>query len=298
MRKIIERILVFCIGIPAVFSIIYFLPHYNHLAWNIIIIAFSAIGAMELADMLNKKQFGISKINAFILGSLAPLGSTLYVSLNFPLELVFLIIIAAVMWVLISLIFSRHANMDTVIHRLAGYLSVTIYPGFFMFWLVQMSIFWPGHPASAEGLYQWDNSGAIFLFFVIVFANDSLAWLAGNLFGKNNRGLIPASPNKSIAGFIGGLIGSVAVCIVAARFFQFVFPNSEINLIPPAIIIGVCTGLVATLGDLAESAIKRSCDVKDSGKIMLGRGGILDSIDSIAVAAPVYFCLFLFLFYK
>jgi phosphatidate cytidylyltransferase len=149
--------------------------------------------------------------------------------------------------------------------------------------------------------FQWNNSGAIFLFLVIVFANDSLAWLAGNLFGKNNRGLIPASPNKSIAGFIGGLIGSVIVCVCAAKFFPSVFPSYTIGgeplMISLAVILGICTGIVATLGDLAESAIKRSCDVKDSGNIMLGRGGILDSIDSIAVAAPVYFILFILLCY-
>jgi phosphatidate cytidylyltransferase len=296
VRKIIERILVFCIGIPAVFSLIYFLPHYNHLIWNIIVTGFTAVGAVEFAAMLNKKQFGISKVNACFLGAIPPLCATLEVSLGIDILPVFLI--AAASWILISLIFSRHADMETVIHRLAGYFSVLIYPGFFMYWLVKTSGLALPY---AYDQFQWNNSGAIFLFLAIVFTNDSLAWLAGNLFGKNNRGLIPASPNKSIAGFIGGLIGSVAVCVLAAKLFPFVFPifaySGNPLVISKAVILGVCTGIIATLGDLAESAVKRSCDVKDSGNIMLGRGGILDSIDSVAVAAPVYFILFIFLCY-
>jgi phosphatidate cytidylyltransferase len=283
IKKIIERVLVFCIGVPAVFSIIFLLPHYHHLAWNIIVTVFSTIGAFEFAAMLNKKQFGISKINAGILGALAPLYGILEANFNLSGMLPLLLIVVAA-WILVSLIFSRNANMDTVIHRLAGYFAVMIYPGFFLYWLVKTSGLWVT-PLS---------SGIIIMFFVIVFANDSIAWLAGNLFGKNNRGLIPASPNKSIAGFIGGLTGCVAMCFVFIKLFPFLFTffTSDILSVSDLIILSLCTGIAATLGDLAESAVKRSCDVKDSGNIMLGRGGILDSIDSVAVAAPVYFITF------
>jgi len=144
----------------------------------------------------------------------------------------------------------------------------------------------------------WENPGAILLFLFITFGSDSIAWLMGSLLGKNNRGIIPASPNKSIAGFIGGILGSIIIAVVAALFFPSVFSGNDhaSNLILPAILLGFCTGIAGMLGDLAESAIKRSCDFKDSGNLMLGRGGILDSIDSIAAAAPVFYMLYRFFF--
>lgn len=184
----------------------------------------------------------------------------------------------AALWTLLSQVFTRTENMDKVLSSLVGNFSVIMYPGFFLFWIVKMSI--------------WDNSGAIFLFLLIVFCNDSFAWLFGSLFGKNNRGIIQASPNKSIAGFIGGIFGSLLVSAGAAFLFPAIFSKTDISLPIVAMILGFFTGIFATLGDLAESAIKRSCDFKDSGNAILGRGGILDTVDSLCAAAPVFFLLF------
>jgi phosphatidate cytidylyltransferase len=126
------------------------------------------------------------------------------------------------------------------------------------------------------------------------------------LFGKNNRGIIPASPNKSAAGFIGGTLGSIIITagavLLAPAFFasRYAYGAASGNGIVPSLCaaaaLGLFTGIAAMLGDLCESAIKRSAGVKDSGNIMLGRGGVLDSIDSIAVSAPVFYLLFSLLF--
>ena len=129
------------------------------------------------------------------------------------------------------------------------------------------------------------------LFLVIVFGTDSLAWLVGMLFGKNNRGLIKASPNKSIAGFVGGIFGTILVVFIITRFFpgySVRFANiSNIKIF----LITFITSIVAIIGDLLESVIKRSANVKDSGTIIPGRGGILDSVDSMLLAAPVFYLL-------
>ena len=283
MRKLIERLLVFFIGVPAFFAIIVLFPFCRQLLLNILTIIFTAVGAVEFSSMLEKKNLHISKIEAFILGSLAPLSLTLVISLNLPEWVIPLMLITGLEWVLISGAFSKSAKMDTAANRVAVCLSVIVYPGLLMFWVVKMAI--------------WGNPGAVFLFFLLTFANDSAAWLTGNLFGKNNRGLIPASPNKSIAGFLGGFLGSVLIALGAANFFPSVFSagvntESVSNLFVKAAVLGLCTGIFGTLGDLCESAIKRSCGFSDSGKFVLGRGGSLDSIDSIAIAAPVYFVLF------
>jgi len=296
MKKVIERLLVFLIGIPAIVVLVLFLPFRNNLIFNITAILFSAIGAVEFSIMLEKKQIKISKVEAFILGAIAPLAITLHVSFGLPIWLLSVFSMAGAGWILLSKIFTHSENMETVTNRLVGGFSVMTYPGFFMYWIIKMNL--------------WNNPALILVFLFIIFGNDSIAWLAGTLFGKNNRGIIPASPNKSIAGFIGGLLGSVIIAVVAMLFFPAAFygfdittpagcftgiPNYE--LLHLAVIIGLITGIAATLGDLAESAIKRSCDCKDSGNLMLGRGGVLDSIDSIAAAAPVFYFLSCLFFY-
>lgn len=281
MKKLIERLLIFFLGIPLIFALVFLLPFYRHLPLNIAVILFSAVGALEFSAMLEKKRLCIVKTEAFILGSLAPLSITLAVSFNVGEWIVPLMLLTGAGWVLISGVFSQPANMEKAVNRIAGCFSIIIYPGIFMYWIIKMNM--------------WENSGAVFLFLMLTFSNDSAAWLFGTLFGKNNRGIIPASPNKSIAGFFGGFIGSVLVSVCAALVFPFIFStgaNPVSNPLLKAVILGFCTGISATLGDLCESTIKRSCDFADSGKFILGRGGALDSIDSLAIAAPVYFLLF------
>ena len=283
MGTIIKRLLVFFIGVPVVVFIILFLPHFHHLTLNIIVIVFSALGAVEFAAILGKKQMRISITEAVIFGSFAPLACTLITCFNFPLWIIPVFFMSAVCWVMLTLAFTRHANMLNAINRLAGCSSVIIYPGLFMSWLVKMS--------------EWEISSAILFFVIIIFCNDSASWLAGSLFGANNKGIFPASPNKSIAGYIGGIIGVIIISVSAALVIPYVssltpyfFPGS--NYFVRIIILGVITAIFGNFGDLAESAIKRSVNIKDSGNLMLGRGGILDSIDSFALSAPVYFLLF------
>jgi len=276
MGKIIKRLLVFFIGVPAFVFIIYYLPYMRNLPFNIVVIVFTVLGAVEFAAILEKKQLRVTKAEAVIFGSLMPVAFTLNVCFDFPQWIIPLFIMAGVSWIILSLAFSSHENMGNTLNRLAGCFSVIIYPGLFMSWLVKMSI--------------WEISGAILLFMLISFSNDSAAWLAGSLFGAKNKGIFAASPNKSIAGYIGGLAGAVGTVLLAANFTPSVF-NGNLN-ITKIIILGIITAIFGNIGDLAESAIKRSADVKDSGNLMLGRGGILDSIDSIALAAPVYFLLF------
>ncbi|MCL2722242.1 MAG: phosphatidate cytidylyltransferase [Treponema sp.] len=287
VKKIIERLLIFLLGVPAVAALVLFLPYKNNLVLNFVIVFFSGIGAIEFSSMLVKKQINISKAESFILGALAPLAVTLKVSFGLSELIIPVILMAAAGWALMSRIFTK-SDIENITNKIIGSFSLIIYPGLFMCWVIFMC--------------EWQNPGAVLLFLFITFGSDSVAWLFGTLLGKNNRGIIAVSPNKSIAGFIGGLIGSVLVAIGALLLFPQIFPIHCIecfylpNYLILVSIVGLCTGIAAALGDLAESAIKRSCDFIDSGNSVLGRGGVLDSIDSIAVAAPVFYMLF-FLFF-
>jgi len=178
--------------------------------------------------------------------------------------------------------------LDKFLNRLAAGLAVLLYPGMLMAWLVRMS------------RWEKDSTVIILTFLAAVFANDSMAWLAGKLFGKGNQGVVPVSPKKSLAGFIGGTLTAVIVGLGAALLFPEIFVP-EYQSIPGSLpitgaLLGFLTGVAATFGDLGESAIKRSSGFKDSGNIIPGRGGVLDSIDSIALAAPVFYLAFSLLF--
>ena len=284
MKKLAQRLLVFLIGIPLIVILVLFLPYYHNLALNVVIIIFTAIGAVEFSTMLEKKHLKISRIEAAILGALAPAVETLSLVFNCSRLSVPFFLMAGLFWVLLSRIFSRLDAIENFAGRLAAGSSVLIYPGVFLFWLVRMS--------------EWKNSGIIILIFLLVtIGSDSAAWLAGILFGKRNRGIVPVSPNKSIAGFITGIFASIVIGLFGVYFFPLAFRSSFFPPLAAGALLGFCTGLAAILGDLGESVLKRSAGLKDSGVLMPGRGGILDSIDSISLAAPVFYIAHRLLFY-
>jgi phosphatidate cytidylyltransferase len=280
MKKIIQRFLVFALGLPLIIGITLFLPQFKHLALNILIILFSALGALELAAIFRRKGLAVHPAEALILGALAPAAMTARSSLGKGpgLSAVFM---AGAFWLLVVRVFRRGEKLEDYTERTAAGLSLMIYPGLFMSAVIRMG----GFPRAGQ---------VILLFLLIVFANDSAAWAAGMLFGGGNRGLIPASPNKSIAGFIGGIGASILIGGGAELCFRSVFASP----LPPlgGIITGLGTGIAANLGDLAESALKRSSGLKDSGSLIPGRGGVLDSIDSISLAAPVFCFLYRVIF--
>lgn len=128
--------------------------------------------------------------------------------------------------------------------------------------------------------------------FVTVWACDTFAYFFGSWLGK--KPLAPKiSPNKSIIGAIAGFIGSI-VTVTLLYLFK-ILPNN-ISLIK-IIGIGILIGVFTQLGDLIESIIKRDMDVKDSGSILLGHGGVLDRFDSILIVAPVVYLYSLLFFF-
>lgn len=124
--------------------------------------------------------------------------------------------------------------------------------------------------------------------FVLVWATDSGAYFAGRAFGKHK--LAPkVSPGKTIEGFFGGVALSLIISIIV--YFSDYFPISFFNLI-------VCSILAifsSVVGDLTESMFKREAKIKDSGNLIPGHGGILDRIDSLTAAIPVFAAISLYL---
>ncbi len=123
----------------------------------------------------------------------------------------------------------------------------------------------------------------VVLLLSITWMNDTGAYFAGRAFGRHR--LMPrVSPSKTWEGFAGGLLFSLGAAF-AVRAIGF--PGLTV---PDCLFLGVAAGIVGPSGDLAESSLKRSFGVKDSGKVLPGHGGILDRIDALLFTAPlVYF---------
>ncbi len=117
-------------------------------------------------------------------------------------------------------------------------------------------------------------------FFSAVFANDTGAYLAGKNFGKTPF-FSKISPKKTWEGFFGGVIFAIIVAILLNYYWNLF--KTETNLIT-ALVLAI-TGCV---GDLLESAFKRAVNKKDSGVIIVGHGGILDRIDGVLLASPIF----------
>lgn len=139
-------------------------------------------------------------------------------------------------------------------------------------------------PALATRLLDFPSGDRwLFGLLAIVFASDTMAYLVGRKFGKT-RLLESVSPKKTVEGAVGGLIGSG----LAGFAVSLAFPDQSPLLI---IVTAIATGAFAQVGDLFESLLKRVAQVKDSGTIMPGHGGILDRCDGVYFAAPIYYVL-------
>ncbi len=283
MKKILQRLMMFIIGLPAVLVIVIALPYYHHLAANIVLVIVSALGAVEFADIVGRRGYRLPVWEAVLLGTLAPLSGLLVIDFGMDSTAVPILMMFGLVWVISSRIFAKATELEHAADRTVVGLTVLLYPGLFIFWIVRMT----GLPHATS---------ALLVFLLTVFCNDSLAWLTGMLFGANNRGLIAASPNKSVAGFIGGIFASIVVGMAAPYVFPAAFQSSNLAKPLAGAILGFVSGTAAIIGDLAESTIKRSAGVKDSGAIIPGRGGILDSIDSLSFAAPFFYAAYLILF--
>jgi len=123
--------------------------------------------------------------------------------------------------------------------------------------------------------------------FALIWINDSFAYLIGKNFGKQK--LFPSvSPHKTIEGFLGGLF---FCCISASIVSSYIDINNKLTQ-PKWLTLAIIVSIFGTLGDLIESKFKRNSNVKDSGRIIPGHGGMLDRLDSIIFASP-YIYLFL-----
>ena len=137
-------------------------------------------------------------------------------------------------------------------------------------------------------LYELERS-LILIAVMISVATDAFAFFAGKVLGRNK--IFPiVSPNKTLEGTIGGVVSSV---VINSLMITLIFQNSlkTLDVIILTLMIFICA-VAAVFGDLLISSIKRQANLKDTGSLIPGHGGLLDRIDSHILCIPVFFVLY------
>lgn len=278
MNKVVKRLLMFFIGLPLILFLVS-LSYLNHIAIQLIIPVFAVIAGHELYSMLEEKEKPLFRRSiVLIFTGILPYVSYFVILEELPQEVVFWAFIAELL-----ILFAYESIVTKVFthsfEKIANSAFIILYCGFFITFISRITTL--------------ENSTFMMvLYLIIVFMCDSGAWFFGVLFGRSTRGVCAASPNKSTVGFIGGILSAIASSIVLKKMFPDVYTLSYLYLV----VISLITSVSAIIGDLVESVIKRSLDSKDSGTVIPGRGGVLDSIDSLLVAAPIFYIAVQFLF--
>lgn len=221
--------------------------------------------------------------SAMILGSSTYLISSLVASKLVPESLWLLLILPAIFILFVELYRREEKPFDSLAHTFFSVIYTAI-----PFSLFPFAAFY--HEGLSSLLAHPQSSfspGIIVGFFLLIWANDTGAYLTGITIGKH-RLMERISPKKSWEGFFGGMLMAALVSLLLSGWLGVV---GKVHWLVIALIISI----VGTYGDLVESMFKRSAGVKDSGSILPGHGGFLDRFDSAIISFPVVY-LFITLF--
>jgi len=257
------RVLTSIVLVPVLFAVVWLLPPVYFAGLTIIA---AAIGQYELYTMARARGITPLTITGIVLGALIVLN--VYRSIPPYLGGPYFWITLCVLAVIVVRLFSRRP-VEGALEDIAVTLFGIVYAALLFSFQVAIHAGPPGK--------KW----LVFLFLVI-WASDIGAYYVGTAFGKH-RLYEKISPKKSIEGLLGGILASVLVAVLCKLWLV-----PSLGFVEAAV-LGAVLALVGTVGDLAESLIKRSAGVKDSGTIIPGHGGILDRMDSMLFAAPVLF---------
>lgn len=271
-------------------AILFLLPAWAHL---FLLFALFALAQLEFCDMVRRKGHRYEMVPTTICGVayllLSAAESPVFFS-RYPIvqsfgrldmSAVVLCLTPAVL--LVRGVFRRQADlaMETFALSYAGFWYIAVLLGF----MVRIAFEWEAVP----GATNYTGRLGLLLFIAIVKASDIGAYFVGMRFGR--RRLIPEiSPKKSVEGLWGGYLFGLATSLffwqLARAFGGGMLGEMRYPLVH-AIILPFLLVTVGVLGDLAESLIKRSVDVKDASGRFPGMGGLLDILDSLLFAAPV-----------
>ena len=240
------------------------------------------LGLLEFYKLVKVANIEPQYITGILLGAVIFTGNFIFakslLDVNSLIGLkIFLVIIPVLIAIMIVELYRKKENpFSNIAFTIFGASYVSVPFGIFS-WFVF-------NPRFPEPYYPMILLG----FFLLIWANDSGAYVVGSLIGKNKL-FKRVSPKKTWEGFLGGGFFSLMAAWLISVFV------TEISLIDWLVIASI-TFVFGTFGDLIESLLKRMVKVKDSGHILPGHGGILDRFDSMIIAAPMVFIYLVFVF--
>jgi phosphatidate cytidylyltransferase len=270
----LRRIITSIILIPVLIYVVY-ADFLNSILLLCFVLALSYFGSKELYNLL-KKVFGIKNSRFADLWSYIPglaLLVTCYINVFFkPNSAAILYIIAGYMALVFIGTFAGFGMKNSVKYLLVFgvcFIITSVFP--LIIWVIRL-----------------EPQGYIFIYFLFFLGwlNDALAYFIGSFLGRT-RGLIKYSPNKSLEGYIGSFVLTI---MITAGLWLALRQRLQLSFIE-SVATGLLISVLAPLGDICESIVKRKAGVKDSSGFLPGLGGVLDVFDSILLSVPFYYLL-------
>lgn len=261
--SLVKRIVTSALILTLVALVVFFFPNWVFALLSSCLIG---VGLYEFFGLAEKKGIFVYKYFGIIVGMLVPI--IVYLQMGnegyFALEPILIVIACLFIFVLQ---FTRRDSSQAL-----ASISVTMFGLLYIAWLFSFFI-----------KLKFLPHGALLVSFLVLVTKmgDVGAYFIGSSIGKHS--LIPRiSPRKTVEGTIGGLLFSI-ISAVASKSYLPEFSYAHL------VVLGILLGILAQVGDLAESLLKRDCGVKDSGSNLSGFGGVLDLIDSLIFTTPIFY---------
>ncbi len=273
MTNFTQRLLLFIIGLPLLFFLIIYFQRYSHIGWILLVAGVTFLATYESLDLFAPGFRAGRKHLVPIAAALLPLATLVHPAIYDGHDMVLITLTGSLLLLLtIELAVWDPENPESFLKHSLGISAALLYPGLLMIYPMRFIEFEYTVPV-------------ILLFLLLNFANDTFAYLFGLAFGRYSVRIVPVSPKKTLIGYIGGIFGSFLAGVGFYLLYPALFARNLYFQLPFFLLIA----LLADIGDLVESAFKRGMARKDSGKLMPGRGGLLDSTDSLLFSAPFFY---------
>ncbi|RAL22743.1 hypothetical protein DL240_07540 [Lujinxingia litoralis] len=270
---LIPRLITAIVALPLLIALILYAPAWLFFAFIALV---GAISIWEFCGITFSSEHPGGRVVAMILG--VGLMNVLYFAPAFFVPALAGTTLAVFLYFLFAF-----KDQSRVTHQIGSAITAILYGGILITFIALL-----GRDGEQAGP-MW-----ILMTLAIVWASDTGAYFSGRALGKHK--LYPSvSPNKSVEGALGGVVASVLFAMAFNALFVALAPEAWTDLSFLQILaLAIPANLLGQTGDLAESLVKRAHDVKDSGTIIYGHGGILDRIDALFFASPwvYYFMIF------